>query len=95
MIAGEQAHTLPDDSQQFAYRTVSYIGYYKQRFEIPESFQRHEITRVEWKMFVPGRGGMAFPLRYVLNLTGISNCKFIVFCLSIHILVVYLCRKIN
>lgn len=36
---------------------------------------------------------MAFPLRYVLNLTGISNCKFIVFCLSIHILVVYLCRN--
>ena len=44
-------------------------------------------------MFVPGRGGMAFPLRYVLNLTGISNCKFIVFCLSIHILVVYLLQK--
>ena len=39
---------------------------------------------------------VSWMLRYVvLNLTGISNCKFIVFCLSIHILVVYLCRKIN
>ena len=27
---GEQAHTFPDDCQQFAYRTVSYIGYDKQ-----------------------------------------------------------------
>ena len=36
---GEQAHTLPDDSQQFAYRTVSYIGYDKQRFVSPSHFK--------------------------------------------------------
>ena len=78
MIAGKQAHTFPDDCQQFAYRTVSYIGNDKQRFVSPGHFKdMKQLGRME--NVCSRQRGMAFPLRYVLNLTGISNCKFIVF----------------
>ena len=45
---GEQAHTFPDDCQQFAYRTVSYIGYDKQRFVSPGHFKdMKQLGRME------------------------------------------------